>query len=832
MDANRLRFWMLADDAQWYRHAPDPGSSAPLPAPQAITPNDVRYDTARRRLCSTSLRAPPAITEDAAAAGAALARVPGSIDAFGTWASWDATAKAVTAAGTLPTPVPIFAPSAGAVPTDVAVGYDGILYVAVSGGVTLIDLRDHWDPASTSQPTVTPWRLAADPTGGVWALATAKGGAAPPASGSTVWIARIQGVPLPRVLLGTRYAPGVFRPSPENPTPPTTALVTQFSAPGEQPVAIAASPGGQIALLTWLAGGDARVRLLGGTGTDRRTRVFGAPITLTGVTFPYSLAWVAEDTIAVLVTGLPKEALVYPIDPTLPAALPRGDLYPLTAHDGGPFLHGTTLPPCYGVSPGPAPPEPLYPISLPSFAPIGVAACYNPNNPVQVFDETFAPGGRWGPIDSGSTQTIWHRLYLEAAIPRRCGVRVWLAATNDLNPPAIGAATGWHEHRFGAVPLAKSADVPVGVWVSTPSELPFNPGLLGCAPEPHVEGLFTVLVQRPGLAVRSLRGRYLWVRVELWSDGRSAPEIAALRAYGSRFSYVDHYLPELYRETVFGDAADAPGPATRADFLERLLDNCEGVLTPIEDRIAGSYLLTDARTAPDDGLDWLASWIGLVLDPALPTDRRRAMIAAAPRIAAAHGTLNGLTLALDAATGGAVTDGRVLVVEDFRLRRTFATLLGVDLGDPNDPLLPGLTISGNSYVGDTLFLGEPAQRQLILSIFAPGLQTSTERDSVQRFFEQLAFRVTILVHQDVAPVDLGLVRRTATAEAPAHVSVAVVTAPQPFIVGVASLVGVDTYLSKPTPPQVVTIGTSRVGAGDLLERPPTLDPRTEGGASS
>ena len=146
----------------------------------------------------------------------------------------------------------------------------------------------------------------------------------------------------------------------------------------------------------------------------------------------------------------------------------------------------------------------------------------------------------------------------------------------------------WHEHRFGAVPAPSSSAVPQGAWVPIASEIPFHPGLLGCARAQDRSGLFTALVQRAGFRVRTLRGRYLWAHVELFGTGRSTPEIAALRVYGSRFSYLNRYLPELYRETVFGDDADERGRSTGADFLERFLDNFEGVLTPLEDRVASS----------------------------------------------------------------------------------------------------------------------------------------------------------------------------------------------------------------------------------------------------
>src|SRR5690606_42109303 len=87
------------------------------------------------------------------------------------------------------------------------------------------------------------------------------------------------------------------------------------------------------------------------------------------------------------------------------------------------------------------------------------------------------------------------------------------SATGERTPPAEGE---WFAHRFGAAVSGSRA--PTGTWIPAPSEVPYHGGLLGCPPRPGVSGLFTVLIQRDGRRVRTLAGRYLWVRVELRSE--------------------------------------------------------------------------------------------------------------------------------------------------------------------------------------------------------------------------------------------------------------------------------------------------------------------------
>src|SRR5690606_33518639 len=111
--------------------------------------------------------------------------------------------------------------------------------------------------------------------------------------------------------------------------------------------------------------------------------------------------------------------------------------------------------------------------------------------------------------------------------------------------------------------------------------------------------------------------------------------------------------------------------------------NFEGMLTPLEDRIANAHLLTDPATIPEESLDWLGSWIGFVFDSAYPMQHRREALRHAMLLNRLRGTVRGLQMAIDILTGGkfedgsmsggAVTTGKVVILEGWRLRRTFAT---------------------------------------------------------------------------------------------------------------------------------------------------------------
>jgi phage tail-like protein len=258
-------------------------------------------------------------------------------------------------------------------------------------------------------------------------------------------------------------------------------------------------------------------------------------------------------------------------------------------------------------------------------------------------------------FDSQVPDCVWHKVTLDACIPPTAGVEVWSRAADD------------------------EIDLELAEWRREP-----NPYLRGDGSEiPYAGSRPTPDSRREGrgvweLGLQRARGRFLQLRLRLSGDGRTTPRIRALRAYYPRFSYLENYLPAVYRDD-----------AESASFLDRFLANLEGLYTAIEDRIAAAQILFDWRSAPPDALDWLGTWLGLVFDPTWQPDRKRLLIKHAMTLFQFRGTIPGLQMALrlaldDCADDAIFTDPfgserphGIRIIERFRTRRT----PGVALGD-------------------------------------------------------------------------------------------------------------------------------------------------------
>jgi phage tail-like protein len=217
-------------------------------------------------------------------------------------------------------------------------------------------------------------------------------------------------------------------------------------------------------------------------------------------------------------------------------------------------------------------------------------------------------------LDSDLPDCTWHRLVFDGCIPPGCSIHIESRAADSLQ--ALG------DQRYSKEPNPVLR--PEG------SELPW----LRDGP-----GTVTDLAAGRGsweLLFQQARGRYLQLRLTFASQELGTPRLLALRAWSPRFSYLREYLPALYREEE-----------SSAEFLDRFLANFEGLFTHLEDRIVAATALFDVRTAPDATLDWLGSWLGLVLDPAVNAARKRLLIRFAVPLFAYRGTTQGLRLATE-----------------------------------------------------------------------------------------------------------------------------------------------------------------------------------------
>lgn len=891
MDANGLRSFSLSLERglePWpiprAGEASAGENGAALPPAIGVERNDAHRAPSVRL---ANLAPPQKLQESPASADAIVLSPSLTIDALGSYAVWDSTSSSLYSVSFLARehalpPMPIALPVEVKPVRDLAFGADDVLYVAGGDAVLLIDMRARFAPTRLTAPADAPefrvQRLAAHPVQGVYALDVEHG-----------QIARIHG--LPRFDTGVdrlRERNDRFEATDPNPTPLALKVLAGRIPANERALAIATSDEGSVAILSvQRPAGKALLRLLREDATLSAAIAFEYPA-LGGINRPHTLGWLDNqqlalltDAVALAQDGTPAPgrdlgAFVYRLPDSLkaqllsghtPQALPPlralGDYYPLPGRAPGmtpaPFANTVPgrRPRLYFVRPGQfglPEPAPLARISLAARASYGCVANFD-----QARVRGSNLGAAVGVVDSGDPSTAWHRLYVEAAVPSGSAMIVWLAASEVRPPPFALAADApqdgssrnagvWFPHLVGdprALPKeltrALPAALPRAAWVRDASEVPQGQSLLDCPRAPDVAGLFTALIQRADLRVRTLTGRRLWTMIELFGNGRATPDLAAVRCYAGRKSHRDRYLPALYREQVFGTEAQRKATATGADFLERFIGLFEGLFTSIEDRVANAHLLTDAWACPAPSLPWLARWIGLALEPGMPSARARQMIANGPLLARRHGTLQGLQLALDIATDGAVTRGRVVVVENFRLRRTLATILGAQLADYDDPLTAGIAQSGNSFVGDTLFLGdEQDENKTFLALFrtlradprvgAAGArrQDAQREHAVHELYAGLAHRATVLVHDAADDDELRLVTRIATEAAPAHAVLRVVKARYPFLVGVAALIGADTFLRSAQPTRPVRIGDSQLGYVDTLQGLGTLD--AHGGA--
>ena len=705
---------------------------------------------------------------------------------------------------------------------DMALGGARLALLASDGTSTyleLFDLRGRWPLDSIENPAVP---LVPDPAGALLAVA-ADGPILVLVPGG---VAIFEGGPIEQFVerQATRFEP--VAPNPD--ALRQTGLVGR--RPGATPRAMTIDPQ-QLLILNDEDGGAQTLVVM-----DRETGAWSLfPINaVDGATLPPYITDV----------GLLGNGLVALLAPIVPGSSPSDgaaardcavvSLVPASdAAPAGVALAGSRYPmlsqsaPRFARIPGPdvrylssSGPRPLLPLPHPGFVTRGALACFS--------------------LVGKDPDLVWHRLYLEAHLPPGTSLSVWARAADTpiaggdreaavrlvlaVGPEAVRVAPG-----DDGVPAAGTltdalAEAPFHrqpplARAALASELPFHPGLAALDGQPGE--LFELLLQRSGGANRRLTGALLDLVVVASGDGRLSPCLRAVRVYTPRFCYQDQYLPTLFHQTAVSDETDQGADVSGPDFRERLLAAFEGTLTPIEGRAAAAEYLLDPYAAPANALPWLASYLGRPIDPAWPQARQRRALAEAGRLLRMRGTYRGVCLALDIATDGAVGRGEVVLVETHRLRRTAATVLGVPMSGRNVLTEDGIA-SGNSIVGDTLVLS--SQRAIdVLALLAPSAAQGAEPAQVAQFLDEYAERVQVaaVVHRN-DPALLAAVNAVLGAELPAQLNFEVIVNERSFILGLAPLLGIDTFLEPWDPPAPLRLDRSVIGRDTVIRDPATL----------
>jgi len=715
---------------------------------------------------------------------------PLCVDAYGTFARVNTASNFLVEVGGVTDPVqPLFGTPQKMPVVDLEWLANGTLLVAYrlgsQGGVSWIDPLERFDPVHLAERGFAPTRVCA--------------------AGDAIWLVDrsrsevrfLQGVPAPRVLSRLEHPLEAFRPVPEQ------ANLPRFEDPkieglrGDPITDAVALDNGDLVLLRGhiAASPGCKLERLSRTGARAENRI-------SGVGRAHSIASFGANQIT-LVSPDWAEARQYDV-PQIADGI-TGRILPNTARI--PLRHWTGGRLCAGPS---------------RIARYPSDEATRPFRPCAAISHTrFVAGAETGDIviDSGVEGFVWHRFYIEADLPKGTSITVQSIGQDE----DTDASEAWHRHVFGET---SQSVLPRGVWLDALSEHPHGKAARNAPIEPDRAGLFTCLVQKEDSKSNSrIIGRYLRMRVSLSGNHAQTPRLYALRVWGPRFSYRDRYLPEFMR-------IDSGAGAEGSDFMDRYLSIFESVLTPLEGEIAQMWRGANPDSAQSDSLNWLADWPSLKPHSALGEAGKRRMIRRAAALAPWHGTRRGLEGVLDVATDGGVSAGRVVVVEHFRFQRSFATVLGADYDDKFDPLIRGSRQNVNSVLGPGFYLSA-ADETRVFALFAPALlehdltepaQRASAISTLGRMEFDTGFKVTVLVDPTYETEIQDLIAALVAQHSPAHVQVDIVAAPVSMILGLSSLLGVETRLGTPPPQPAFTLDETTLGQSHLRGTP-ALDQR-------
>jgi phage tail-like protein len=299
----------------------------------------------------------------------------------------------------------------------------------------------------------------------------------------------------------------------------------------------------------------------------------------------------------------------------------------------------------------------------------------------------------------------------------------------------------------------------------------------------------TGAMQGPGSAVGSTspqeflvlskEGQFLWLRIQLFSDGYATPRAGNIRVYYPRESHLK-FLPAVY-------GADDDGRR----FMERFLSIFQTEWDDLSRRVREIARYFDPAAVPAGPfMDYLASWLAVPLEATWTEEQKRNLLRAMPKLLKRIGTRRGVHGYLRAYLQS-MTDSLSehhpqfpQILEGFRERKWLA------LRTPGMAGLGGGAPVWSRSVVSRLQLG-------VFSREGEARLVSTghpEKDPFEVFAHR--FRIFVPSCWIRSTADEQMFRRAVDAVKPAHTAYELCLVDPRFRVGVQSTIGIDTIVGQ------------------------------------
>lgn len=211
-------------------------------------------------------------------------------------------------------------------------------------------------------------------------------------------------------------------------------------------------------------------------------------------------------------------------------------------------------------------------------------------------------------FDSLQTETVWHRLRLDVeALPSTIyKIKVYAGDTAEIMIPMPGTKG--------------RSQVDINEYITDP-DIDINRKI------DMFDDIGAEVYENPkDILLYGLKGRYLWVCLEIINYEQEALSIKSMKIEFPQVSFID-YLPEIYRESE-----------DKNSFLARFVGIFQSIYVDLEDKIDYTPLKFDTDRTTKDFLNWIADWLSIKDASIWGEKRLRQLIKEAVKIYKIKGT--------------------------------------------------------------------------------------------------------------------------------------------------------------------------------------------------